>query len=707
MKRKLALIMATAVIAGTVPAIPAHAATDLQLSGVKTVPDTGLVKTGLFIEEDQFGITTGGTFRIMLNDGAEFTTDGSNLMTAADFVVSDVIGSGTVQVESVNEKDVVFKTTGKITSFKINQFPVYLDGAAKGEQKLVLEDRNDSNLSRKEATFAVVSSSDKVVSRMLESKKVVSRGGIQTGAKFEIKELVNAAFDSTKTVEFKLPYGFAWETTAVDYVGATGVIDTTDKRILKITPANNAGAIDIMTITPKFSMDKDARMGDVAITVSDKGGMNGSSIDDLVVAEYKDYGFSLKVDKEKEIIAGNKDENSNYKVKVTIETPKNTMVTNRDIDFTVTGGDVKKTGSVSGFTGTSFSDIDAKYDDEFVGRVSATDRDKYEFELYLKADYDATGDMKLEVKVPGFDKQEVKLATVKAPVTLEAKKGDGKLADVRIGVQGQDAAEITLTEAKGGALKKGLYVLDFDKDNYGMTFNVNGAKNEVADGDLVLEDIDTEDSNGRLLIEVKNESRKASKIVIKGVKLNLDRTVPEGVIQARLAAVVDANGEVVTKYSNRASGTDGFEKITKFDFINVVTAAPGANKTTTVFTLDTNKYTVVENGVTVEKQMDVAPAVVDGRALLPIRYVANALGVKDDAILWDNATRTATFFKGDRVVKMTLGSKTLIVNGTPVEMEVAPVVKSDRAMVPVRALANAFGVNLNWDDAARTITVEY
>ena len=105
--------------------------------------------------------------------------------------------------------------------------------------------------------------------------------------------------------------------------------------------------------------------------------------------------------------------------------------------------------------------------------------------------------------------------------------------------------------------------------------------------------------------------------------------------------------------------------------------------------------------------MDVAPYIKNDRTFLPVRFVSNAVGVADDNILWNDATKTVTILKGDRTVQMTINSKIMKVNGADIAIDVAPEIKSDRTMLPIRALSTALGCEILWDDATRTVTINY
>ena len=59
-------------------------------------------------------------------------------------------------------------------------------------------------------------------------------------------------------------------------------------------------------------------------------------------------------------------------------------------------------------------------------------------------------------------------------------------------------------------------------------------------------------------------------------------------------------------------------------------------------------------------------------------------------------------------VKLTIGSTTAYINGEAQTLDAAPINRNNRTMLPVRFLANAFGVDndgIKWDAATRTATL--
>ena len=88
--------------------------------------------------------------------------------------------------------------------------------------------------------------------------------------------------------------------------------------------------------------------------------------------------------------------------------------------------------------------------------------------------------------------------------------------------------------------------------------------------------------------------------------------------------------------------------------------------------------------------------------MLPLRATFEAFGAK---VNWDDATHTVTATKGDTTVQITIGSNIMTVNGEEKIIDVAAYTENGRTMVPVRACAEAFGLQVDWDEATHTIRV--
>jgi hypothetical protein len=93
--------------------------------------------------------------------------------------------------------------------------------------------------------------------------------------------------------------------------------------------------------------------------------------------------------------------------------------------------------------------------------------------------------------------------------------------------------------------------------------------------------------------------------------------------------------------------------------------------------------------------------------MLPVRAITEALnGVA--IVRWDDATKTATISFGSRVFSMTVGSKTMNMNGVPTSLLAAPEIKNSRIFLPLRDLGYALGLTdgkIAWDAATSTATL--
>lgn len=91
----------------------------------------------------------------------------------------------------------------------------------------------------------------------------------------------------------------------------------------------------------------------------------------------------------------------------------------------------------------------------------------------------------------------------------------------------------------------------------------------------------------------------------------------------------------------------------------------------------------------------VKAVVKDGSTLVPVRFVSENLGAK---VEWNADTWTATITKGLDTVQLTIDSKQMQVNKAIKDLEVPAQLIEGRTMVPLRALAEALGQKVFWDD---------
>lgn len=102
-----------------------------------------------------------------------------------------------------------------------------------------------------------------------------------------------------------------------------------------------------------------------------------------------------------------------------------------------------------------------------------------------------------------------------------------------------------------------------------------------------------------------------------------------------------------------------------------------------------------------EKMSDVAPTVINGRTFLPLRVIGEGLG---GTVSYDDKTETVTILRNGKTVNFTIGAATVTTDGTTSEIDAAPFIENGRTMVPVRAIAEGFGMHVHYDNGLILIT---
>ncbi|WP_137792034.1 stalk domain-containing protein [Bacillus sp. E(2018)] len=106
-----------------------------------------------------------------------------------------------------------------------------------------------------------------------------------------------------------------------------------------------------------------------------------------------------------------------------------------------------------------------------------------------------------------------------------------------------------------------------------------------------------------------------------------------------------------------------------------------------------------------EKQMyDQPPVMENGRTLVPLRGIFESLGAE---VKWDSNTRKITATKGDKVVLLTIGSKTTYVNNLKINIDVPAKMINNRTVVPLRFVSEAFDAEVKWDGVRQRVNITY
>lgn len=96
------------------------------------------------------------------------------------------------------------------------------------------------------------------------------------------------------------------------------------------------------------------------------------------------------------------------------------------------------------------------------------------------------------------------------------------------------------------------------------------------------------------------------------------------------------------------------------------------------------------------------PEIVNGRTLVPLRPIFEALGAD---IEWDENTSTVRAKRGYTDVKIQIGAYEMFKNDSSIPFDVPAQLVNDRTMVPVRVIAEAFGADVKWNESGRSVVI--
>ena len=99
---------------------------------------------------------------------------------------------------------------------------------------------------------------------------------------------------------------------------------------------------------------------------------------------------------------------------------------------------------------------------------------------------------------------------------------------------------------------------------------------------------------------------------------------------------------------------------------------------------------------------DVAPVVKNDRTMLPIRFIAEALGAK---VGWNATEQIVTVTKDSTIIVITIGSDKALVNNKQVILDSVAYIENDRTYLPIRFVTENIGADVKWNGADKTVTI--
>ena len=663
-------------------------------------------------------------------------------------------------VKAVYEDDneVKFTFTGKFAEDDVIafNFPILIDSIKAGHEVTV---DVDSKICDAEDMVILTVQEEGIKATCKDTVDVAVEE--TTNLKKDLKiETTVGEFAKDQVIELKLNNGFEWVEKDIKTEGAKYTVDKdeSDEKVLVlvVTEATDEIVVKAGDVKIEATTAKEGDVATVTVKAKDnlkKGGSFAATAEAVEVAKVVGEGLTISVDEDEDIPemwSGVEvdtkyltDDDDNDALTITIEesvagafSEKDTLelklpegVWVVDAKMTQEAGNPKKANDWEKLLADAYREGDHQSFMFKKRTISETDAKAYELELDMKlvADPGFVGDVVVEMLVDGESVGEVTVATFKAPYTVEAQAND-LIIDYR---NTKVPTDIVVKEAEAGL---------WAKDNFEVSFGIEKFENDCFEDDMVYTvneesemEIDGDDKVLSFVVD-KESDDEAAVVTISNISLYMSRNMPAGSYDLTIdgdmfdaykaqtlfapdckndackgATNLDATKGTVCKKDNDCIIDDvcDYSDVVKEGFVNIITA--GRDKDDASFTkkvvVPVGESYIVAGEETVA--LDV-PAYVSaaGYTMLPVRAVAVALGIHTNNVLWDQATKTVTILYGQRIITMTVGSKVINVNGSPIPASASPEVVDGRTFLPMRDLATALGVtDITWDAATKTATL--
>ncbi len=713
-KKKLSILLVLAMVMTMLSGLAAPAgATTTPVTGVEIGSEPTVVAPGsVTLQSIRFAesgasignIQTGNTITVTLPSGVNFVLG----QTIADLFVAGPRMSAAIAVFHPSGSDTALATDNSVTltlnrvagtDFDAAAFtvtlPVNVTTVGSGAINATVT-TNTTAISG--GTFAVGTFGTAAVTvDGTGTVGTVSRfvGPAQSsGITIRLRENAAGAFrtDIANRVVLTLPEGVTWNVYGAP-AGIEGAIDT-DPRKLNLWRTTTAGVATTFTITGiQLNVNRLAALGDLTVTVAGEGtnsGITGS----VVLARVSDFDITVRrpaaITTTPPLNAGRISPVLTNMLELVEATP-GSLIAGGTITLTLPAGlrfdNIVNLGPTAATTrgnvvvsaGTRVSDSVYRFAVTTASTSASTVTFTFPAGSILVSPTTAAGDVTVTVAGTAGAAGTAVIAAVRPVATVAA----AAAPRLRVATVNQAAGDIVITEAAAGRIRIGNITLTLPT---GVVFNGTPTVTRTS-GNITLGTVSV--TSNTLTIPVTAVSGTASVITVSGVRYDVDRLVSDGDVSVTLAGTALLDAAVDTAFPVAVAANR----------VRVANARIGG-VVSSVFTIGALNF--VSDGVT--RAIDAAPAIVDGRTLLPLRFAALAVGVNEDNILWDPVRRTVTLI-GDRVVQFQLGSSSMLINGVAVPLDVAPSIVNGRTMLPIRALAQALRADIVWDGTARTVTV--
>lgn len=706
--------------------------------------------TGLIYLKDDDGtyILTAGTDDFGGVDEADYA--GQYIFTnSSDDVLKDASGNvitiSDVTVDDVDELS--FTLTGKMERGWVLSYVLtsQLTRTSKNTEATISVDSDDM----------VITNGDDLVYASIESKGIsvsvkdtvdVAVEEVATLKDITIEPSVGSTFtgDRDDTLTLKLNSGFEFvvdSNTMVDGGSAgkyemstlTGYEYDDDEITFELCDYTGAESLKITGLKVEATTAKEGA------TATLKVSMTGNDSVSVEVATVVDYAVSMSVDEDEDVPViysgvdvdntGITDDSDHESLEVSIDetfagawdnSKKFTLslsegVYAADVDVVADGIELDREDFIKAYDNGEYEYFEF---DKRIFEENDSDNDPYELDVTftLVADPDFEGDVVLTLSGDAMEEQEVTIAKFVKPYTVSAQQNDLTI-DYR---NTEIPTDVVITEAEAGLWEKGTeFALTLDK----IDFDDDATVTADDESGMEIKDVKTKDGEIRFTIDSESDDEPAT-VTVSDLTLYMDRNLPAGAYDLNMYAL-DMLGVDSAEKAEDFDGSDfdaddkgylpqtlladedttvfvgdesdDIDYTAKTGFVNIVTAGSDTTGFTTKLTVPIGENYLIagETQVTLD-----APAYInaEGYTMLPVRAISTSLGIDNNNVLWDQATRTVTILYGDRIISMTAGSSVMYVNGSSIPTSSSVEIVNDRTFLPMRDLATALGVtDLTWD----------
>lgn len=681
------------------------------------------------------------------NDNYVFDTDSSDETVTP---LKDAAGN-TITISDLDVYDtdnLSFVLTGQMERGWVLSYNLTskLTKTSKNTQATVTVDSSDIILTNGD-DLVYVSIESKGIDASVKKLKDVAVEEVVTIEDLKIEPSVGAnmeaVVDEGDEITLKLNSGFEFAnndnnkiTIKADGTTITPEVEYEDDEIVITVDGDISADVDTLTIS---GIKVEATSAKEGATATIKVSASGNDSVSIEVATVVDYAVSMSVDEDEDVPViysgvdvdntGITDDSDHESLEVSIDetfagawdnSKKFTLslpegVYAADVDVVVDGIDLDREDFIDAYDNGEYEYFEF---DKRIFEENDSDNDPYEMDVTftLVADPDFEGDVVLTLSGDAMEEQKVTIAKFVKPYTVSAQQNDLTI-DYR---NTEIPTDVVITEAEAGLWEKGTeFALTLDK----IDFDDDASVTADDKSGMEIKDVKTKDGEIRFTVDSESDDEPAT-LTVSDLTLYMDRNLPAGAYDLNMYALdmlgVDSAEKAEdfdgSDYKAADKGyltqtlladedttvfvgdeSDDIDYTAKTGFVNIVTAGSDTTGFTTKLTVPIGENYLIAGETKVELD---APAYInaEGYTMLPVRAISTSLGIDNNNVLWDQATKTVAILYGDRIISMTAGASVMYVNGSSIPTSSSVEIVNDRTFLPMRDLATALGVtDLTWD----------